>query len=166
MNCCHKDKDSKNSLNNHNQQMSLKDMLRMVACCIGPLAGVVILGAFGINAAFLAALACPLMMGYMMWMMGRMESSKGQFSEGKEPLQVEAGLKSIPTHGSVKQLPQKLIKELPEPSGVSEMTMEKLPKKVQSSDERKVGEEKVQTIVMAEIKSVPVDSHGVKGGRE
>ena len=170
MNCCNKNKDSKNNHGKHNQQMGMKDknnqqmgmkdMLKMAACCGGPLAGAAILGAFGINASFLLLLACPLMMGYMMWMMGRMQSTEDQASETEKPLE-EASSEPV------KQLPQRPVKELPSPSKVSKIALEKLSKEeAQSSGERKVDEEKVQTTVVTEIKPVPVSPNGTKGETE
>lgn len=170
MNCCNKNQGSKNNQGKSNQQMEMKgennqqlgmkDMLKMAACCGGPLVGAAVLGALGINAGFLVALACPLMMGYMMWMMGKMQAAEGQSAGGEEPLEETV---SKP----VKQLPQKPIKELPSPSRVSKVALEKLPKaEAQSSDEKQVGEEKIQTIAVAEIKPVPVSPNGAKGERK
>ncbi len=72
---CHKDKDCKDS--NH-KQMGLKGILKMSACCWGPMLAFLVLSAFGISVSGLLILACPLMMVYMMWMM-----TKGQHKEEK-----------------------------------------------------------------------------------
>ena len=160
MNCCNKNEDGKKSHGKNNPQMGVKDMLKMAACCGGPLAAAAILGAFGINATFLAALACPLMMGYMMWMMGRMQATEDQSSQAQETLK-EASSEPV------KQLPQKPVKKIPGPSKVPGVAREKSPREeAQSSGESKVNEEKVQTTVVTEIKPVPVSPDGAIGERE
>ncbi|HWP48646.1 MAG TPA: hypothetical protein VNM22_15935 [Candidatus Limnocylindrales bacterium] len=167
MNCCNKNEDDKSSQGTNNLQMGVKDLLKMGACCVGPLAGAAVLGAFGINASFLAALACPLMMGYMMWRMGRMQPSKGQSSEVEGAPGVRAGLKPAPMDKSAEQFSPKSIKELPDLPKAQETAGKDLPGEgEQGWDESKMNEEKVQTKVVTEIKPVSAGPDGAKGERE
>jgi hypothetical protein len=113
MNCCNKNEGGKDYDGKNNLPMGVKDLFKMAACCGGPLAGAAILEAFGINASFLAVLACPLMMGYMLWMMGKMQPSKDRSSGVEESLGVKTGLKPASTNKSTEQPSQKSSKELP-----------------------------------------------------
>lgn len=70
---CHKDKDCKD---NNFKQVGLKGILKMSACCWVPMLAFLILSAIGISASGLLLLACPLMMIYMMWAMGRMQQKE------------------------------------------------------------------------------------------
>ncbi len=167
MNCCNKDKDDKNSQGTNNLQMGVKDLLKMGACCAGPLVGAAILGAFGVNASFLAALACPLMMGYMMWMMGRMQPSQGQSSEVEESPGVRTGLKPAPMDKSAEQFSPKSIKELPDlPKALETAKGDLAGEEGSRLDEGKIGREKIQTGVVREIKPVSAGPDGAKGERE
>ncbi len=77
---CHKDKDCKDG---NDKQMGLKGILKMSACCWGPILGFFVLSALGISASGLLFLACPLMMVYMMWMMTKKQQKEEKTSKAE-----------------------------------------------------------------------------------
>ncbi len=98
---CHSEKDC-NKGNNH-KQMGLKGMLKMSACCWGPMLGFFVLSAIGISASGLLLLACPLMMIYMVWMMTKAQKKDENTSKTEVLTETSTqGVESTPQVNEVK----------------------------------------------------------------
>lgn len=100
---CHSGKDC-NKDNNH-KQMGLKGILKMSACCWGPMLGFLILSTLGIGASELLLLVCPLIMIYMIWMMGKMQQKEEKNS--KAEAHTDTSLQEVESTPQTKKVPTK-----------------------------------------------------------
>lgn len=90
---CHKDKDCNKG--SYQKKVRYKSILKMSACCLGPILIFFVLSALGIRASGILVLLCPLMMVYMIWMMAKEQqkeekNSKTEFLTDSSHIEVDS----------------------------------------------------------------------------